>query len=93
MRNRLQTRPVTLGSLRLGGNPTPLIQSMCSIKTSRVEEVSAQINRCAALGADAMRLSVLDMEDAHAFKEIKKRVDIPLIADIHFDYRLALASI
>ena len=93
MRNRLQTRPVTLGSLRLGGNPTPLIQSMCSIKTSRVEEVSAQINRCAALGADAMRLSVLDMEDAYAFKEIKKRVNIPLIADIHFDYRLALASI
>ena len=93
MRNRLQTRPVALGSLRLGGNPTPLIQSMCSIKTSRVEEVSAQINRCDALGADAMRLSVLDMEDAYAFKEIKKRVNIPLIADIHFDYRLALASI
>ena len=90
---RIDTRPVRLGSRTLGGQATPLIQSMCSIKTSKVEEVSAQINRCAALGADAMRLSVLDMEDAQAFKAIKERTGIPLIADIHFDYRLALAAI
>ena len=70
-----------------------MIQSMASIKTSRVEEVSAQINRCAALGCQAMRLSVLDEEDAHSFAEIKKRVSIPLIADIHFDYRFALWAI
>ena len=93
MRTRTQTRPVHLGALRLGGNATPVIQSMCSIKTERVEEVSAQINRCAALGAQAMRLSVLDMDDAAAFAEIKKRTSIPLIADIHFDYRLALKAI
>ena len=93
MPKRICTRPVSLGNLTLGGKPTPLIQSMCSIKTDKVEEVSAQINRCAALGADAMRLSVLDESDARAFKEIKKRVDIPLIADIHFDYRLALLAI
>ncbi len=66
---------------------------MCSIKTSHVEAVSAQINRCAKLGADCMRLSCLDMDDAKAFAEIKKRVAIPLIADIHFDYRLALTAI
>lgn len=65
---------------------------MCSIKTSKVEEVAAQINRCAALGAETMRLSCLDEADARAFAEIKKRVAIPLIADIHFDYRLALLS-
>ncbi|MCR5349204.1 MAG: flavodoxin-dependent (E)-4-hydroxy-3-methylbut-2-enyl-diphosphate synthase [Bacilli bacterium] len=93
MFKRIDTRPVFLGSLQLGGQATPIIQSMCSIKTSRVEEVSAQINRCAALGAQAMRCSVLDMDDAKAFKEIKKRVAVPLIADIHFDYRLALQAI
>ena len=93
MIKRSQTRPVHLGNLTLGGNLTPIVQSMCSIKTEKVVEVSAQINRCAALGAQAMRLSCLDENDARAFKEIKKRVDIPLIADIHFDYRLALLAI
>ena len=87
---RNNTRPVHLGETKLGGMPRPLIQSMCSIKTSKVEEVSAQINRCAALGAEAMRLSVLDEEDAHSFAAIKERTNIPLIADIHFDYRFAL---
>lgn len=93
MFKRESTSPVYLSSLRLGGQSKVLIQSMCSIKTSKIEEVSAQINRCAALGADCMRLSVLDEEDAKAFKEIKKRVSIPLIADIHFSYKLALLSL
>ena len=93
MRSREQTRPVHLGNLQLGGQKKVLIQSMCSIKTSKVEEVSAQINRCAALGADIMRLSCLDMEDAKAIKEIRAKVSIPLVADIHFDYRLALACL
>lgn len=87
------TRPVSLGGIKLGGHNAVMIQSMASIKTSRLEEVSAQINRCAALGCQAMRLSVLDEEDAHSFAEIKKRVSIPLIADIHFDYRFALWAI
>ncbi len=87
------TRPVSLGGIKLGGHNAVMIQSMASIKTSRVEEVSAQINRCAALGCQAMRLSVLDEEDAHSFAEVKKRVSIPLIADIHFDYRFALWAI
>ena len=93
MEPRLLTKPIRIGNKTIGGQPRPLIQSMCSIKTSRYEEVAAQINRCAKLGAEAMRCSVLDEEDARAFKEIKARVDIPLIADIHFDYRLALLSI
>ena len=93
MQNREKTKAVRIGHLTLGGNNRILIQSMCSIKTSKIEEVSAQINRCAALGADVMRLSCLDMEDALAFKEIKKRTTIPLVADIHFDYRLALAAL
>ena len=93
MPNRESTRPVHLGDLQLGGQKDVIIQSMCSIKTSRVEEVSAQINRCAALGAKIMRLSCLDMDDAKAFAEIKKRVSISLVADIHFDHRLALTAI
>ena len=93
MSKREQTRTVSLGKTKLGGQSKVLIQSMCSIKTSRIEEVSAQINRCAALGADIMRLSCLDEEDARAFKQIKERVAIPLVADIHFDYRLALLAL
>ncbi len=91
--NRKQTRPIFLGKTQLGGSEHILIQSMCSIKTSKIEEVSAQINRCAALGAEAMRLSVLDEEDARSFAEIKKRTTIPLIADIHFNYKFALLAL
>lgn len=90
---RNETRKVQVGPVTIGGNDRVVIQSMCSIKTSKIEEVSAQINRCAALGAELMRLSVLDMDDAKAFKEIKKRVSIPLVADIHIDYRLALEAL
>ncbi len=77
----------------MGGNDHIYVQSMASIKTSNVPEVSKQINKCAAYGCELMRCSCLDMEDAMAFREIKKNVCIPLVADIHFDYRLALAAI
>ncbi len=93
MLKRSQTRPVYLGNLRLGGGNQVLIQSMASIKTSKVDEVSAQINRCAKLGCQIMRLSCLDMEDAKSFASIKDKVGIPLVADIHFDYRFALEAI
>ncbi len=77
----------------MGGSNKVLIQSMCNIKTSKVNEVVKQINECALLGADLMRVSVLDMDDAKAIKEIVSKISIPLIADIHFDYRLAIESI
>ena len=93
MRKRSETRPVYLGSLQLGGQEEVLIQSMCSIKTSKVDLVVPQIQKCAAYGAKLMRLSVLDEEDARAFKRIKERVSLPLVADIHIDYRLALLSL
>ena len=93
MYKRTDTRPVSLGGVRLGGQNKVLIQSMASIKTSRIEEVSAQINRCADLGCDVMRLSCLDEDDAHSFGEIKKRTKIPLVADIHFESRFALEAI
>ena len=90
---REKTKQIHVGNIVLGGQNKVLIQSMCNIKTSNFLEVSKQINACAALGADLMRVSVLDMDDAHSIKEIKSRINIPLIADIHFDYKLALASI
>lgn len=90
---RNQTLKIKVGRLTLGGNNRVLIQSMCNIKTSKVNEVSRQINECAKLGADLMRVSVLDTNDAKAIKEIKKKIKIPLIADIHFDYRLAIEAI
>ena len=90
---RTKTRRIRIGDITIGGSNKVLIQSMCNIKTSKVKEVVAQINECAFLGADLMRVSVLDMEDAHAIKEIVKQISVPLIADIHFDYKLAIESI
>ena len=89
---RNETRKIRIGNIAIGGENKVLIQSMCNIKTSKVKEVSEQINRCEKLGADLMRVSILDKEDALAIKEIKKNINIPLVADIHFDYKLALLS-
>ena len=61
---RNETRKIQIGQISIGGSEHVVIQSMCSIKTSKIEEVSAQINRCASLGAELMRCSVLDFEDA-----------------------------
>ncbi len=93
MITRGKTKQIKIGDILLGGNDHIIIQSMASIKTSKIDEVSEQINRCAAAGAELMRCSCLDFDDAKAFKEIKKLVKVPLVADIHFDYRLALAAI
>ena len=87
------TRNIKLGTLSIGGQNRVLIQSMCNIKTSHVTEVVDQIKRVTLLGADLMRVSILDEEDAEAIIEIKKQISIPLVADIHFDYRLALSAI
>ena len=91
--SREKTRKIKVGNISIGGENKVLIQSMCNIKTSNVDKVVKQINECAALGADLMRVSVLDMEDAKAIKDIVKQISVPLIADIHFDYRLAIESI
>lgn len=90
---RNKTKRIEIGNIYIGQSDHVLIQSMCNIKTSRTKEVIKQINECAKCGADLMRVSVLDVEDANAIKEIKKGIKIPLVADIHFDYRLALIAI
>lgn len=89
---RVDTRQVKVGNVLIGGQNKVVIQSMCNIKTENFIEVSKQINECAKLGAEIMRVSVMDEKDALAIKEIKKRISIPLVADIHFDYRLALLA-
>ena len=92
MMKRNDTRPVHIKDLVMGGQNKVLIQSMCNIKTEKVEQVVKQINECAILGADLMRVSVMDEADAYAIGEIKKHISIPLVADIHFDYHLALIA-
>ena len=90
---RSETKRIKIGNITIGGSNKVLIQSMCNIKTSKVDEIVKQINECALIGADLMRVSVLDMEDARAIKDIVKQISVPLIADIHFDYKLAIESI
>ena len=92
MTKRNDTRPVHIKDIVMGGQNKVLIQSMCNIKTEKVEQVVKQINECAILGADLMRVSVMDEADAYAIGEIKKQISIPLVADIHFDYHLALIA-
>lgn len=93
MTTRNHTKTIKIGNITIGGSNKVLIQSMCNIKTSNVDEVVKQINECAALGADLMRVSVLDMEDAKAIRDIISKISVPLIADIHFDYKLAIEAI
>ena len=93
MTTRKSTRKIKVGNISIGGSDKVLIQSMCNIKTSKVDEVVKQINECSYLGADLMRVSVLDMEDAIAIKDIVSQISVPLIADIHFDYKLAIEAI
>ena len=90
---REETRSVQVGHLTIGGNNHVVIQSMCNTKTKNVEATIKQINALEQAGCELVRVAVFDKEDAYAIKEIKKGIHIPLVADIHFDYRLALIAI
>ena len=90
---REETRSVQIGNLTIGGNNHVVIQSMCNTKTKNVEATIKQINALEQAGCELVRVAVFDKEDAYAIKEIKKGIHIPLVADIHFDYRLALIAI
>lgn len=90
---RNEVKKVKIGDNIVFGDDKVYIQSMCDIKTSNVNEVIKQINECEAYGADLMRVSILDEEDANSIKEIVKNINIPLVADIHFDYKLALIAL
>ena len=88
---RRPTRKIRVGSVYVGGDAPISIQSMTNTETCDVAATVAQIQRCADAGADIMRVSVPTMEAAAAFGEIRKQVTVPLVADIHFDYKIALA--
>lgn len=90
---REHTRTVQIGNRVIGGGNPVLIQSMCNTDTEDVQATVAQIRRLEAAGCDIIRVAVPTKEAAEAIREIKANISIPLVADIHFDYRLAIASI
>ena len=90
---RRNSRKINIGNIAVGGDSLITVQSMTNTKTHDVRATVSQINALKDAGCDIVRMAVPAMADAEAFRDIKKLVDIPLIADIHFDYRLALAAI
>ncbi|MCY8929268.1 flavodoxin-dependent (E)-4-hydroxy-3-methylbut-2-enyl-diphosphate synthase [Bacillus subtilis] len=91
--HRTKTRPVKVGPLTIGGNNEVVIQSMTTTKTHDVEATVAEINRLAEAGCQIVRVACPDERAANAIADIKKRISIPLVVDIHFDYKLALKAI
>ena len=87
---RKETSVVNVGGVPVGGGNPIAIQSMTNTNTSDVLSTVNQINELQAAGADIVRVSVPGFDEAKAFKEIKKIVTIPLVADIHFDYKIAI---
>jgi len=90
--DRTQTRKVQIGNVTIGGGAPIAIQSMTNTKTEDVAATVAQIKELTAAGCEIIRCAVPTMEAAKALSEIKKQISIPLVADIHFDYRLAIAA-
>ena len=89
---RNETRKIRVGGLEIGGDAAVTVQSMCNTKTWDVDATVAQIKALRAAGCDIVRIAIADMDAARAVSAIKEQVDMPLVADIHFDYRLALAA-
>ena len=90
---RDNTKVITIGDRRIGGGNPVLIQSMTNTKTEDVEATVAQIKRLEAAGCDIVRSTVPTPEAASAISEIRKRISIPIVADIHFDHKMAIAAI
>ena len=93
MYHRSMTRPVKVGDVTIGGSDTVVLQSMTMTKTQDVKATVEQIHRLEEVGCQIVRVTVNNMEAAEAIKEIKKQISIPLVADIHFDYKLALKAV
>jgi (E)-4-hydroxy-3-methylbut-2-enyl-diphosphate synthase len=93
MIQRKKTRQISVGDVRIGGEAPISVQSMTNTDTRDVAATVAQIRRLAAAGCEIARVAVLDEEAARALSKIRARISVPLVADIHFDHRLAMASI
>ena len=89
---RRKTRQIEIGNVKVGGNAPISVQSMTNTQTQDVKATVSQILGLEKAGCEIIRVAVPDMEAADAIKQIKEQIHIPLIADIHFDYRLAIAS-
>ena len=87
------TRKIRVGAVEIGGGAAVSVQSMCNTKTEDVPATVAQIRALEAAGCDIVRVAVPTMEAARAIGEIRRNIRIPLVADIHFDYKLALACV
>lgn len=92
MYEKKSKKQIKVGDLCIGGGRRVSVQSMCNTKTHDVMSTVSQINELKAAGCEIVRLAVPDMAAAEAIAEIKQKTDIPLVADIHFDYRLAIAA-
>jgi len=92
MTKREQTKRVYVGNVQVGGNDKVVIQSMTKTLTKDINKTVKQILELEKVGCEIVRVSCLDIEDAKAIKEIKKQIHIPIVADIHFDYKIALEA-
>jgi len=92
VKKRRITRQITIGSVKIGGGAPVAVQSMTNTYTQDVASTAFQIQKLSKAGCEIIRVAIPDMEAARAVKKIKKQIDIPLIADIHFDHRLAIAA-
>lgn len=90
MQNRRNSRSVKVGNVIIGGKAPVSVQSMCNTDTKNIKETLMQLNELKDAGCEIARLAVVDMEAARAVREIKKESPLPIVADIHFDYRLAI---
>lgn len=90
---RNETRPIHVGNVQIGGQNKVVIQSMCNTKTKDVQSTVKQILELEKAGCEIIRVACLDIEDAKAIRDIKSQIHIPIVADIHFDYRIALQAI
>ena len=90
---RTETRPIMVGNVKIGGQNKVVIQSMTNTKTKDVTNTVKQILALEKAGCEIIRVACLDIEDAKAIKEIKEQINIPIVADIHFDYKIALEAI
>src|SRR3990170_583392 len=93
MTQRRPTKPVFIGDVQVGGDAPVVVQSMCATDTSDVAATLRQVHELAELGCEVVRIAVPDKEAAEALPDIVRQTPLPVIADIHFDYRWALAAV
>lgn len=90
---RYETKKIFVGNVAIGGDAPISVQSMTFTKTKNIKETKDQIDRLQLAGCDIVRVAVSDEDDAHALAELKKQVSLPIVADIHFRYKLALIAL